>query len=75
MAEIRLRDQLWQSFVRVARSKQKRPEVLAENVLSEFVERAADEDLLRRSAKTARRSPLTVAQIEAGVKARRRARS
>ena len=71
MAEIKVRDQVWRDFVSVAKKKQKKPEALAERLLRDFLERTADEDLLRRSLQTARRSPYSISQIEAAVKARR----
>ena len=70
MAEIKVRDRVWHDFVLVAKQKQKKPEALAERLLRDFLERAADEDLLKRSVQAARRSPFTVGEIEAAIKGR-----
>jgi hypothetical protein len=72
MADIKLRDQLWRDFVSVAKRKQKKPEALAERLLRDYLERVADEELLRSSVQTARRSPFSISQIEAVIKARRK---
>ena len=72
MAEIKVRDQIWHDFVSIAKKKQKKPEALAERLLRDYLERAADEDLLTQSVQAARRSPFTVAEIEAAIKTRRK---
>lgn len=72
MAEIKVRDRVWHDFVSVAKKKQKKPEALAERLLRDYLERVRDEDLLRQSVQAARRSPYSISQIEAAIKARRK---
>jgi hypothetical protein len=72
MAEIIIREPLWRDLVVLARKKRKKPELLASEALRSFVERLADEELLARSSRAARRSRFPVAQTEELVRRHRR---
>jgi hypothetical protein len=53
-AEVVIRGKLWKDFVALARQRHQKAEVLAEQVLRDYVQRVADEELLCRSARAAR---------------------
>ncbi len=64
MPEIRIREKLWQDLVAVARKRRQRAESLAENAVSEYLQRVADEDLLHRSECTARKVKFRIGDTE-----------
>lgn len=72
MAEVTIKDQLWQGIKTVARRKRRKPERLAETVLQEFLLRQADEQLLSRSEHAARRSPFRIEDTEEMIRQYRR---
>jgi hypothetical protein len=74
MVEVHLGEDLWKHFVAVARKDRKKPERLAERLLRDYLSRKADEELLVRSERIARRKGVTIPKAEGSVKERRRAR-
>ena len=72
MAEVKIRDGLWQDFIVVARKQQKTPEALAQRVLREYLQQVADEELLARSEKNARQSRFSIGQTEEVIRKYRR---
>jgi hypothetical protein len=74
MAEVSIREQLWQDFVAVARQRRRKAERLAETVLRDYVRQVADEELLQRSARAARRTKFPIDQTEELIRRARRRR-
>lgn len=72
MVAIKVGENLWGQFVSVAKKKQKKPERLAEMILREYLAQAADEELLARTEKAARRKGASIAKVEAEIKELRR---
>ena len=72
MAEITLAGKLWKQLITVANKNRKKPERLVEKVLRDYLAQASDEELLSRSAKSARASRSTIAEAESAIKQRRR---
>jgi predicted transcriptional regulator len=64
MAEVTIRENVWQRLVEVARLRRKSPESLADAALREFLRREADEDLLERSSRTARTTGFPLGRTE-----------
>ena len=56
MPAVSIRESLWSNLVAVAEKKRKKPEALAQQVLSDYLQQVADEELLSRSARAARRA-------------------
>jgi len=75
MADLRIRESLWDDFVAVAERKQARPDELAERVPRDSIQRAADEELLARSERAARRARFRMADSEEIVREHRRRRA
>jgi hypothetical protein len=61
---ITIKENLWRDLVKAAREDRRRPEQLTEEVLRDFLRRRADEELLARSARIARRSGFRAADTE-----------
>jgi hypothetical protein len=72
VAVITIGDRLWEGLVEAGRRKRKKPESLAAEAVEDFLQRLADEELLRRSAREARRSPLSMAEAEKAIRNYRR---
>ena len=72
MVELQIQDALWNEFVAVARRQRTPPRALAEQVLHEYVQRAADEALLARSEQAARRARFRIDETEEIVRQHRR---
>ena len=72
MAEISIPEKLWLDFVDIARARQQKPETLAAEALRDYLQRLADEELLARSEKAARRSKFRIEEAEQIVKRHRR---
>jgi hypothetical protein len=72
MAEVRIQETVWQPFVAVARRQKKRAQALVETVLQDYVQRQADEELLRRSERAARRTRFRQSESEEIVRRHRR---
>ena len=64
MAEVVIREQLWRKLVALARRRRQKAESLAEQALRDYLERAADEDLLERSARAAQRTKFPISETE-----------
>ena len=64
MAELTIKETVWRKLVQVARRRRKRPEVLANVALREFLQRQADEELLERSSHAAQRTSFSIGQTE-----------
>jgi len=64
MAAITVREEVWQDLVTLARQRRRRAESLAEEALRDYLQRAADEDLLARSERAARRAPFRIEETE-----------
>ncbi len=64
MAAVTIREQVWQDLLALARQRRRNAEALAEEALRDYVRRAADEDLLSRSGRAARRAPFRIEQTE-----------
>jgi predicted transcriptional regulator len=72
VAQITIRDPLWENLVQLARKTRKKPESLAAEAVRDFLQRRADEDLLARSERAARRSRFPLAESEEIVRKHRR---
>jgi hypothetical protein len=72
VAEIKVGENLWKDFVAVAKRHRKNPASLAARVLREYLQRIADEELLRHSERAAQSRGITIAQAEAAIKELRR---
>jgi hypothetical protein len=72
MPAVRIRQGLWKNLLAAAEKQPRKPETLANQALSDFLERIADRELLSRSAAAARRSPLGIADTEEAVRRYRR---
>jgi hypothetical protein len=64
MAEVTIRDKVWQQFTALARRLRRRPQALAESVLCEYVQRVMDEELDAASHRDARRSAVHEEDVE-----------
>jgi hypothetical protein len=64
LPEIRIREKLWQDLVAVARKRRQRAESLADDAVSEYLQRVADEDLLHRSERAARKAKFRIGDTE-----------
>ena len=74
MAELVIRERLWQELVAVARQRRQRAQELAERVLRDYVKRVADEELLARSERAARRAKFPIGKTEEIIRQVRRNR-
>lgn len=75
MTDIQIRDRTWSRLVTLADARGVSPAKMTELALSEFLDRQADEDLLRRSCAAAQRSKLTMAAADAAIRQLRIKRS
>jgi len=73
MPDLKIRQQLWNDLKAAAAREGQPPESLATKALQEFLARLADEDLIARSQRAARRSNLPIGETEAAIR-RHRAR-
>lgn len=72
MPEIYIGEPLWQDLMAAARHQQRRARILVEQAVRELLERLADEELLARSEREARRAKFTIEQTEAIIRQHRR---
>jgi hypothetical protein len=72
MPAVEIRPGVWKGLVDAAEKRRRRPEALANDALQEFVERLADEELISRSAASARRSGLRMQNSEQAIRRYRR---
>jgi hypothetical protein len=64
MPAVQIRQGLWNDLVIAAEKQRRKPETLANQALQDFLRRTADEELLSRSAQSARRAPFRAADTE-----------
>ena len=69
-----IREKLWKELVALARQRHQKAVALVEQVLRDYVQRVADEDLLSRSACAARQTRFRMQETEAIVKKSRDSR-
>jgi hypothetical protein len=72
MPAVQIRQGLWNDLVLAAEEKRQKPEALANQVVRDFLQRLADDDLLTRGARSARRSPLRTGDTEEAIRRYRR---
>ena len=72
MPEVIIRDTVWRNFVAAARKRRKEPHSLVQHVLTEYVRRVSDEELLERSSRAARRARFRLSDTEEVVRKYRR---
>jgi hypothetical protein len=73
MPDLKIRQQLWNDLQAAAARQGEQPESLAIKALREFLDRLADDNLIARSQRAARRSKLRIADTEQAIR-RHRAR-
>ncbi|MFO0967675.1 MAG: hypothetical protein U0793_19105 [Gemmataceae bacterium] len=64
MATLAIKETVWQSLVAAARKRRTRPEILAEKAVTDFLRRAADEELLAQSERAAQKTGLSASDAE-----------
>ena len=64
MPEVQINGLLWQDLMAAARNRPRAARNLLEKAVREFLERAADEDLLARTAREARRAKFKIEETE-----------
>lgn len=72
MAQLTIQEDLWRRFAAVAQQRRRKPEILAEGLLRDYLQRAADEELLARSEQAARRTSFPIGQTEELIRLHRR---
>ena len=72
MPDVTIRPALWKNLVAVAEKRNQKPEALAQEVLADYVQQVADEELLALSARAARRAPFKTSDTEEIVRRYRR---
>jgi hypothetical protein len=72
MPAVRIQQRLWNDLVVAAEKQHRRPETLANQALRDFLQRTADEELLVRSGRAARRAPFRAADTEEVIRRYRR---
>jgi hypothetical protein len=75
MVELEIQDALWDDLVAVAQRRRTHPRALAEEVLRDFIQQTADEELLARSERAARRGRFRMEDTEDVVRKYRRRRA
>jgi predicted transcriptional regulator len=74
MAAITIREEVWHDLVALARQRRRRAQALAEEALRDYLQRAADEELLARSERVARRAPFHIEESEEVIRRARQKR-
>lgn len=72
MVEVAIREELWRELAALAQRLGRRPEILAEAALRDFLQRQADEELLASSNRAARRAPFRLEDTEEVIRRYRR---
>jgi hypothetical protein len=72
MPAVKIQPGVWKDLVVAAERQRRKPETLANQALQDYLARMADEELLTRSARAARRSPLRAAETEDAIRRYRR---
>jgi hypothetical protein len=75
MPAVQIRQGLWNDLVVAAEKKRLKPEALANQALRDFLQRAADEELLARSSRSARRTAFPASETEDVIRRYRRKKS
>jgi hypothetical protein len=70
MSQITLPGRLWCQLVAAAKTQRKRPETLAVHAIEAYLARFADEELLQRSVRKARKNSMSLEAIEGVLKRR-----
>lgn len=74
MIDVKVRESVWQNFLEIARKQRKSPDSLVHRVLLDYIERTADEELLRRSQAAAQKAPFKISETEKIIRRQRRNR-
>jgi hypothetical protein len=72
VAEIVIKEKVWQELAQVARRRRKKPQDLAHTALVEFLKRQADEDLLARSSRAAQKTAFSISDTEEVIRQHRK---
>jgi hypothetical protein len=72
MAEVIIEEAVWKELTQVARRRHKKPEQLADDVLREFLQKQADEDLLAKSSRAAQKTAFPIGKTEALIREHRK---
>ncbi|MBL8794184.1 MAG: hypothetical protein JNM56_09780 [Planctomycetia bacterium] len=72
MPEVSIAGKVWREFVQLAERQKRNPQALAETVLREYLQRAADEQLLADSRKDARKAKIASKDVEELIRQYRR---
>ena len=72
MPAVEIREVVWKGLVTAAEKRRRKPEKLANEALEEFLQRLTNEELLARSAASARRSGVRVRETEGRIRRNRR---
>jgi predicted DNA-binding protein (UPF0278 family) len=75
MAEVKIAEKVWQAFVKAARARGKRPELLAEKALKNYAQQMDDEQLLEASCRAARKARFRIEDTEEIIRQYRRERA
>ena len=64
MADVKIAENVWRTFVEKARARGKKPERLAEKALKDFVQQMDDEQLFEETCRAARRANFRIEDTE-----------
>ena len=64
MADLIVKEAIWKEIVEIAKRRRKKPEELANVALREFLQREADEELLRQSNRAAQKTRFPISETE-----------
>ncbi len=64
MPAVTLKPRVWNGLVALAKQKRSDPSLLAERAVQEFLQRVADEDLLRQSERAAAKKNIAETKVE-----------
>jgi hypothetical protein len=68
MAEITIRDSVWKDLLALAKRQRRKPNVLVETAVCDYLDRVADIDLLAQSRREARQTGIRTADIEEAIR-------
>jgi uncharacterized protein len=71
MPDLKIRQALWNDLQAAAAKQGEQPESLASKALKEFLDRLADDDLIARSQRAARRAKLRIGEAEQAIRRHR----
>lgn len=72
MADVSIAGKVWREFVLLAERQKRNPQALAENVLRDYIQRVADEQLLADSRQDARKAKIASKDVEELIRQYRR---